>query len=402
MGGHPLHPAPLNRLPAKAAKPEHTHALIVGIERYAAGPQWDLNGPLNDALAIQKWLLGSGVPSGQIHLHVSALEANQAKLNDFKVDHQEATDQALRKTIEGLKKIPPSQAELLFLFWAGHGLISAEHQSLLLAHATDLDMACYRVDNLRTSFANDGCPGFAHQIFLFDTCRSFHRRPQAPPPGVELPSGAPMTKNQFLFFASQEGQAATNLGQEQCGLFTKVLVEQLANSQDTRNAWPPDMESIVKSVQQVFDENQQQYPVYKYYRDGEGNETIDSLPEDVASDAASEAVESTEFLGSFDNLVTLLAKHLGLPNQRNDVLQRLKMSGPIGQEIYQTVERRDNSRDDYWQILQACLAYYDQNSIQLFRHIIAMLLGQKTAARQLDQAFVALVNAHSRNHKANG
>jgi hypothetical protein len=402
MEGHPLHPAPLIRLPAKAAKPEHTHALIVGIERYAAGPLWDLNGPLNDALAIQKWLIGSGVPAGQIHLHVSALESNQAKLNDFKVGHQEATDQALRKTIESLKKIPPSQAELLFLFWAGHGLISAEHQSLLLAHATDLDMACYRVDNLRTSFANDGCPGFAHQIFLFDTCRSFHRRPQAPPPGVELPSGAPMTKSQFLFFASQEGQAATNLGQEQCGLFTKVLVEQLPNSQDTRNAWPPDMESIVKSVQQVFDENQQQYPVYKYYRDGQGNETIDSLPEDVASDAASKAVESTEFLGSFDHLVTLLANHLGLPNQRNDVLQRLKMSGLIGQEIYQTVERRDNSRDDYWQILQACLEYYDQNSIQLFRRIIAILLGQKTAARQLDQAFVALVNAHSRNHKANG
>lgn len=402
MGGHPHHPAPLNRLPAKDTKPEHTHALIVGIERYAAGPDWHLNGPLNDALAIQKWLLGSGVPAKQIHLHVSALEANQAELNTLKIDHQEATDQALRKTIESLKKIPASQAELLFLFWAGHGLISAEHQSLLLAHATDLDMACYRVDNLRTSFANDGCPGFAHQIFLFDTCRSFHRRPQAPPPGVELPSGAPMTKSQFLFFASQEGQAATNLGQEQCGLFTKVLVEQLANSQDTRNAWPPDMESIVKSVQQVFDENQQQYPVYKYYRDGQGNETIDSLPEDVASDAASEAVESTEYLGSFDNLVTLLAKHLGLPNQRNDVLQRLKMSGPIGQEIYQTVERRDNSKDDYWQILQACLEYYDKDSLQLFRRVIATLLGKRTSARQLDQAFVVLVNAHARVEKAHG
>ena len=152
----------------------------------------------------------------------------------------------------------------------------------------------------------------------------------------------------------------------------------------------------------MFDENQHQYPVYKYYRDGQGNETIDSLPEDVASDAASEAVESTEFLGSFDNLVTLLANHLGLPNQRNDVLQRLKMSGPIGQEIYQTIERRDNSRDVYWHILQACLEYYDQDSLQLFRRVIATLLGTKTAARHLDQAFLAMVNAHSRNHKANG
>jgi hypothetical protein len=126
-----------------------------------------------------------------------------------------------------------------------------------------------------------------------------------------------------------------------------------------------------------------------------------TLPKEVASDAYN-AVDPTDLTEAYDHLVTLLANHLGLPNQRNDVLQRLKMSGPIGQEIYQTVERRDNSRDDYWQILQACCEYYDQGSLQLFRRVIAILLGQKTAARQLDQAFVALVNAHARNHKANG
>ena len=127
----------------------------------------------------------------------------------------------------------------------------------------------------------------------------------------------------------------------------------------------------------------------------------DPLPVDVACEA-SNAVDSTDLTGAYDHLVNLLANHLGLPNQRNDVLQRLKMSGPIGQEIYQTVERRGNSRDDYWQILQACLEYYDQDSLQLFRSIISNLLGQKTAARQLDQAFVTLVNARSRNRKANG
>ena len=401
MGGHPLHPAPLIRLPAKAAKPEHTHALIVGIERYAAGPQWDLNGPLNDALAIRKWLLGSGVPAGQIHLHVSALEANQAKLNDLKVGHQEATDQALRKTIERLKKILVAQDDLLILYWAGHGLISTEHHCLLLAEATREDCKTYSVENLRSSFANENCPGFAQQIFLFDTCRSFHRQPESPPPVVPLPLGRQISKSQFLFFASQEGQAASNLGQEQCGLFTKVLLEQLASSREAKDAWPPEMENIATSVQQMFAENPQQYPVYKYYRGWKGNEKVDPLPEAVVS-AASQAVDSTEFLGSFDHLVTLLAKHLGLPHQRNDVLQRLKISGLIGQEIYQTVERRDNSRDDYWQILQACFDYYDQGSLQLFRRVSGILLGKRTSAKQIDQAFVALVNARARSDKANG
>jgi len=114
------------------------------------------------------------------------------------------------------------------------------------------------------------------------------------------------------------------------------------------------------------------------------------------------AVDSTDLTGAYDHLVNLLANHLGLPNQRNDVLQRLKMSGPIGQEIYQTVERRDNSRDDYWQILQACLEHYDQDSLQVFRQVIATLLGTRTSARQLDQAFVALLDALADNGKANG
>jgi len=127
----------------------------------------------------------------------------------------------------------------------------------------------------------------------------------------------------------------------------------------------------------------------------------DPLPVDVACEA-SNAVDSTDLTGAYDHLVNLLANHLGLPNQRNDVLQRLKMSGPIGQEIYQTVERRDNSRDDYWQILQACLEHYDQDSLQLFRQVIATLLGTRTSARQLDQAFVALLDALADNGKANG
>jgi hypothetical protein len=374
-------------LPTKSAKPEHTYALIVGIERYAAGPQWDLNGPLNDALAIRKWLLGSGVPAGQIHLHVSALEANQAKLNDLKVGHQEASDQALRKSIEILKKIPPSQAELLFLFWAGHGLISAEHQSLLLAHATDLDMACYRVDNLRTSFANDGCHGFAHQIFLFDTCRSFHRRPQAPPPGVELPSGAPITKSQFLFFASQEGQAATNLGQEQCGLFTKVLLGQLGSSREAKDAWPPEMENIATSVQQMFAENPQQYPVYKYYRGWQGNELIDPLPADGAP-APAKAADPIDRLDAVNELAFLLAKHLARPMQRDDVLKAFEYCPPLGPSISGRVERRSDALGDCNQIISTCLKF--SGGLKLLQKVTLDNLGQIRDRDSIVLAFKSL------------
>ena len=392
MGGHPLHPAPLIRLPAKAAKPEHTHALIVGIERYAAGPQWDLNGPLNDALAIRKWLLGSGVPAGQIHLHVSALEANQAKLNDLKVGHQEATDQALRKTIERLKKILVAQDDLLILYWAGHGLISTEHHCLLLAEATREDCKTYSVENLRSSFANENCPGFAQQIFLFDTCRSFHRQPESPPPVVPLPLGRQISKSQFLFFASQEGQAASNLGQEQCGLFTKVLLEQLASSREAKDAWPPEMENIATSVQQMFAENPQQYPVYKYYRGWQGNESIDSLPADGAP-APAKAADPIDRLDAVNGLAHLLAQHLGRPYQREDILREFQHCKPLGPLIASRCERRSDAFGDYKQIIASCLEY--QEGLAILKRVSLSSLGPITDYEKISLAFQSL-NAAAR------
>jgi hypothetical protein len=396
VGSYPHHPAPLILLPTTAADPERTHALIVGIERYAAGASWDLNGPLNDALAIRQWLLDCGVPTTQIHLHASVLESNQAKLSDLQAEQQEATDQALRKSIERLKTISHSQAEVLLVFWAGHGLISAEHQCLMLADATYADMACYRVDNLRASFANENCLGFAQQIFLFDTCRSFHTKPGDPPPGLALPVGPPSARRQFLFFASQEGQAAINLGPEQCGLFTKVLLEQLQRAQQLPGTWPPEMESIATSVQQVFAKQQWQYPVYKILRDWQGNERIDPFPVDTAPAHANDL----SFSDALDQLAVLLAKHLGLPRQRDDVLQNLRLMGEVGSEVYQNAGRRDSPKDDYLQLLSTCLEYQDQGSLLLLRSVTAKLLGKKTSAKLVDQAFKALLNLLALNGSA--
>ncbi len=269
-------------MPATAARPDRTHALIVGIERYAVGAQWDLDGPLNDALAILEWLLSCHVPAEQIHLHVAPLDKNQERLLNLQCNIQNADENAIRETIQRIKNKSPQPDDLLFLYWAGHGLISQAQQCLLLAEATDADMKSYGVDNgdgsLCASFANEHCPSFSQQIFLFDTCRTFHRHPDSPLPVVPLPSGKRLQKSQFLFFACQEGQAAKNQVQKGCGRFTEVLLEQLHANHAPADCWPPDMDSIATAVQQDFRENEQQYPVWKRYRDSKGNELIDPFP----------------------------------------------------------------------------------------------------------------------------
>jgi hypothetical protein len=197
---------------------------------------------------------------------------------------------------------------------------------------------------------------------------------------VPLPLGRQISKSQFIFFASQEGQAATNLGQEQCGLFTKVLLEQIASSREIMDAWPPEMEIIATSVQQMFAENPQQYPVYKYYRDWNGNETIDSLP-----------AVGVELSGAIDCLAALLAKHLGMPRQRNDVIRYLRLHGPHGNEVVINAVTGNSAIEDYRSILMTCLDF--SGSIQSFKMVCSLLLGTKAAAPIVDHAFSLLLEA---------
>jgi len=53
--------------------PARTHAVVVGVEQYAAGSKWDLDGPASDACRIAGWLRDRGVPAEQISLHLSPL-----------------------------------------------------------------------------------------------------------------------------------------------------------------------------------------------------------------------------------------------------------------------------------------------------------------------------------------
>ena len=59
------------------ASPEHTHAVVVGIEKYETGKDWDLNGPAVDASRFVVWLRNSGVPAVNIHLFIEPLADNK-------------------------------------------------------------------------------------------------------------------------------------------------------------------------------------------------------------------------------------------------------------------------------------------------------------------------------------
>src|SRR5450432_361701 len=58
----------------RAADPATTYAIVVGIEKYAGGKDWNLNGPASDACRMALWLRKNGVPADRIAFHLSPLD----------------------------------------------------------------------------------------------------------------------------------------------------------------------------------------------------------------------------------------------------------------------------------------------------------------------------------------
>src|SRR5690349_5928043 len=67
----------------KKARPEHTYALVVGIEKYEARALPDLDGTVSDSLRFAAWLRRRGVPLENVLLHLSPLDANASLMDGW-------------------------------------------------------------------------------------------------------------------------------------------------------------------------------------------------------------------------------------------------------------------------------------------------------------------------------
>src|SRR5262245_9271799 len=97
------------------ANPQKTHAIVVGVETYEVGENWNLDGPANDVYKFVKWLRTRGVPSEQISLFVSPLPENRALLDDLDVTAQVAEYAAITEALTDM--LAEQSGELLVFFW---------------------------------------------------------------------------------------------------------------------------------------------------------------------------------------------------------------------------------------------------------------------------------------------
>ena len=135
------------------ADPGKTYALVVGIERYAAGDSWNLDGPAHDARRFVQWLRDHDVPAENISLFLSPLEANQA-LRDGEPAARDATRQEIERELFG--PLAQKSGDLLYLFWGGHGVMTPESERrLYYADATTQNKLNLDFNSLLTSMRSD-------------------------------------------------------------------------------------------------------------------------------------------------------------------------------------------------------------------------------------------------------
>jgi|SRR2546428_1037421 len=233
-------------------RPDRTYALVVGIEKYELGALSDLDGPANDAWQFTNWLLRMNVPDENIFLFLSSPEQNKTLNSSVALSIKEASRENIRHTIEILPKL---EGDLLWFFWAGHGVVTLEDRNrLYYADAIASDKKNLDVPSLLWFLKSNDVKSFPRQIFIFDTCASY-----LPDGRWDLPDDtfapsrnvAPvMSHEQFVLFAGRPGEAAMNSAERRAGYLSEVVMRELI--QETGHQWPPDMGSVTAKVKNEF------------------------------------------------------------------------------------------------------------------------------------------------------
>ena len=261
-------------------QPENVYALVVGIEKYKAGSEWDLNGPANDALKFANWLLERDVKPENIQLFLSPLDVNmevlekaKAKgLSPFPADRNHI-DSAIRSklTSEG------NCGDLLYVFWGGHGVVTkidATTRRLFFADTDNINKWNLNFDSLvqaLSTFAHSS--GFKQQNFVIDACANTYYQGLYQTIGAESAASKFSTNGeqgkgeQFVLFAAAEYDVAINEAIEGTGRFSNAVLDELQ-----QKPLLPDMKALAEQIKANFRERKQSEPVYKWLKVGDDEE----------------------------------------------------------------------------------------------------------------------------------
>jgi hypothetical protein len=252
--------------------PKKTYAVVVGIERYNKSP--NLPGAASSSLKFATWLSNLSVPHDNILLFISELDDNKTLFEDCNFNNNEATSSNIFKGF--FEQINQKSGDLLYIFWAGHGFID-DINSRRLSYSDDNKN--FNLSSLLKSLTTKTFPNFNKQIILIDACAIYATKTSSKHfYGEQLyeekyPVGGVKNNNsQVVLLATKAGHTAKYNSEENTGLFSKVLLEELQKK--GKLLFPEEMREIQENVVNIFQQkySNEQNPISLYSIDEDGNQ----------------------------------------------------------------------------------------------------------------------------------
>jgi Effector-associated domain 2/Caspase domain len=234
--------------------PADTLAIAVGIERYEAGPTWNLDGPASDALRFLQYLQRRGVPKANTRAYLAPLQENTVlrdRAEQLVAEVCAPTEAVLNDLIE--RTLPRLRAGLLLFFWAGHGLITLnDERRLYTADATKTAKRNVDLNSLLAALRSETYPNLDRQALIIDTCANYIPNPTASLMHKTYAEGAGVAgREQFVLCAASPGEYAKNLNVEKSGLLSREL-NAILEAQEAAGVWPPDLANASEQLAATF------------------------------------------------------------------------------------------------------------------------------------------------------
>ena len=311
---------------ALTVDPMQVCALVVGIETYQLGADYDLNGPAKNGLSFIDWLLSQGVAPEHIRFFVSPLAQNaEVELQALKrgVQPHPATRDCIDVYLRNELTTAQMQGDGLYVFWGGHGIITKTNgviRRLLFADTTAVNKLNLNVDSLVQALGSSAYgAGFGRQIFLIDACanayfQGLYETVQGEAAGQRYSATGEQSKaEQFVLFAAEEYEVATNDEAEGTGLFSQTVLAELEH----QPLMIEDIKAFAERVQANLRSRQKMEPYYWWHKGKCGDTTSERQAVPVMLSRAQQLeigrlqTEIEDLMQDYETVSTQMREELG-------------------------------------------------------------------------------------------
>jgi tetratricopeptide (TPR) repeat protein len=229
-----------------ALKGAQVHAVVVGIESFALGAEYCLDGAAAEALRFAEWARTAfDVPPENISLFLGPLQKNENEVKQacaaLGLTATDATRAAIRKCF--VEELPRKEGQLLLAYWSGHGVIAQrERRQLLYSDASKSDLQSFDLTDAMTRLRSADMSGLPFQVFFIDCCATYFDN--IPRDQIPVGSAAATGVRQFAIFSAAPGQVARQKNRKSA--FAEKLLPLL------ESAFPPRQEADVANIDRIL------------------------------------------------------------------------------------------------------------------------------------------------------